>query len=161
MAKVYIYIYYSNFQISPQNTIDFTFLLMALCEHPALFLLNVFVDVLSSNWDAVSYSSFRAYLKLSFWGAFPHSLSTSWSCVLSCQNIKLFSFRAFSMCTLIIVVGNMISASLKPSLYTWKFSVHILLKPSLKDFEHNLASMWNECNCVVVWTFFGIALLWD
>ena len=161
MAKVYIYIYYSNFQISPQNTIDFTFLLMALCEHPALFLLNVFVDVLSSNWDAVSYSSFRAYLKLSFWGAFPHSLSTSWPCVLSCQNIKLFSFRAFSMCTLIIVVGNMISASLKPSLYTWKFSVHILLKPSLKDFEHNLASMWNECNCVVVWTFFGIALLWD
>ena len=33
--------------------------------------------------------------------------------------------------------------------------------PSLKDFEHNLASMWNECNCMVVWTFFGIAFLWD
>ena len=29
----------------------------------------------------------------------------------------------------------------KPSLYIWKFSVHILLKPSLKDFEHNLTSM--------------------
>ena len=28
-------------------------------------------------------------------------------------------------------------------------------------FEHYFASMWNECNCVVVWTFFGIALLWD
>ena len=26
-------------------------------------------------------------------------------------------------------------------LYIWKFSVHVLLKPSLKDFEHNLASM--------------------
>ena len=26
-------------------------------------------------------------------------------------------------------------------LYVWKFSVHILLKPSLKDFEHNFASM--------------------
>ena len=24
-----------------------------------------------------------------------------------------------------------------------------------------LASMWNECNCMVVWIFFGIALLWD
>ena len=61
-------------------------------------------------------------------------------------------------------VGNLISgssASLKPSLYTWKFSVHILLKPSLKDFEHNLASMWNERNCTVVWTFFGIALHWN
>ena len=38
---------------------------------------------------------------------------------------------------------------------------HILLKPSLKDFEHYLASMWNECNCAVVWTFFGIAFLWN
>ena len=25
----------------------------------------------------------------------------------------------------------------------------------------SLASMWNECNCMVVWTFFGIAFLWD
>ena len=33
------------------------------------------------------------------------------------------------------------SASSKPSLYMWKFSVHILLKPSLKDFENNLPSM--------------------
>ena len=37
---------------------------------------------------------------------------------------------------------------------------YILLKPSLKDFEHYLANMWNEYNCVVVWTFFGI-VLWD
>ena len=29
----------------------------------------------------------------------------------------------------------------KSSLYICKFSVHILLKPSLKDFEHYLASM--------------------
>ena len=61
-------------------------------------------------------------------------------------------------------VGNLISgssASLKPSLYIWKFSVHIMLKHSLKDFEHNLASMWNEHNFTVVWTFFGIVSLWD
>ena len=60
--------------------------------------------------------------------------------------------------------GNLISGSSafsKSSLYIWKFSVHILLKPSLKYFEHYLASMWNEWNCTVVWTFFGIALLWD
>ena len=36
-------------------------------------------------------------------------------------------------------------------------SLHILLKPGLKNFEHYFASMWNEYNCVVVWTFFGIA----
>ena len=29
----------------------------------------------------------------------------------------------------------------------------------MKDFKHNLASMWNKCNCTVVLTFFGIALL--
>ena len=34
--------------------------------------------------------------------------------------------------------------------------VHILLKPGLEDFEHDLASMWNECNCVVVWTFLAL-----
>ena len=41
-------------------------------------------------------------------------------------------------------VGNLISGSSafsKSSLYIWKFSVHILLKSSLKDFEHYLASM--------------------
>ena len=56
-------------------------------------------------------------------------------------------------------VGSLIfgsSAFLKSSLYIWKSLVHILLKASLKDFEHYLASMWSEHNCVVVWTFFGI-----
>ena len=41
-------------------------------------------------------------------------------------------------------VGNLISGSSafsKSNLYIWKFSVHVLLKPSLKDFEHSLASM--------------------
>ena len=60
--------------------------------------------------------------------------------------------------------GNLISASSassKSSLYIWKFSIHILLKPSLKDSEHKLTSMWNDSNCTVVWTFYGIAILWD
>ena len=41
-------------------------------------------------------------------------------------------------------IGDLISGSLafsKSSLYIWKFSVHILLKPSLKDLKHYLASM--------------------
>ena len=33
------------------------------------------------------------------------------------------------------------SAFSKSSLYIWKFSVHVLLKTCLKDFEYNLASM--------------------
>ena len=50
-------------------------------------------------------------------------------------------------------VGNLISGSSafsKPSLYIWKFSIQVLLKPNLKDFEHNFTSMGNECNCLVV-----------
>ena len=46
-------------------------------------------------------------------------------------------------------VGNLISGSSafsKSSSYLWKFSIHILLKPNLKDFEHDLASLWNECS---------------
>ena len=42
-------------------------------------------------------------------------------------------------------VGNLISgssASLKHSLYVWKFSVHVQLKPSLENFEHHFASVW-------------------
>ena len=58
-------------------------------------------------------------------------------------------------------VGNLISGSSafsKSRLYIWKFSVHLLLKPTLKDFEHYLARMWNEHNCKVVWIFFGIGI---
>ena len=61
-------------------------------------------------------------------------------------------------------VDNLISGSSafsKSSLNIWKFLVHIHLKPSLENFEHCFASVWNECNCVVVWTFFGIAFLWN
>ena len=61
-------------------------------------------------------------------------------------------------------VGNLISGSSafsKSSLNIWKFSLHILLNPSLEDFEHDLASIWNECNCVIVIAFFSISLLWD
>ena len=61
-------------------------------------------------------------------------------------------------------VGNLISGSSafsKSTLNIWKFMVHVLLKPGLKNFEHYFTSVWDECNCVVVWAFFGIAFLWD
>ena len=43
----------------------------------------------------------------------------------------------------------------------WSFMVHVLLKPGLENFEHYFTSVWDACNCVVVWAFFGIAFLWD
>ena len=59
-------------------------------------------------------------------------------------------------------VGNLTSGSSafsKSSLNIWKLSVHVLLKPGLENFEHYFASMWDVCNCVVVWPFFDIAFL--
>ena len=61
-------------------------------------------------------------------------------------------------------VGNLISGSSafsKTSLNIRKSTVHVLLKPGFENFEHYFTSVWDECNCVVVWTFFGIAFLWD
>ena len=61
-------------------------------------------------------------------------------------------------------VGNLISGSSafsKSSLNIWEFMVHVLLKSTLENFEHYFASVWDECNCVVVWAFFVIAFLWD
>ena len=61
-------------------------------------------------------------------------------------------------------VGNLISGSSafsKSSLSICKFSVHVLWKPGLENFEHYFARVWSECSCAVVWTLFGIAFLWD
>ena len=61
-------------------------------------------------------------------------------------------------------VGNLISDSSafsKSSLYLWKFLVHILLKPSWKGFEHYLASMQNEHNCVIAQTVKNLPIMWE
>ena len=59
-------------------------------------------------------------------------------------------------------VGNLISGSSafsKSNLNICKFSVHILLKPGLENFEHYFVSVWDA----TVWylAFFSIAFLWD
>ena len=61
-------------------------------------------------------------------------------------------------------VGNLISGSSafsKTSLSIREFTVHVLLKPGLENFEHYFPSVWDKCNFAVVWAFFGIAFLWD
>ena len=61
-------------------------------------------------------------------------------------------------------VGNLISGSSafsKFSFNIWKFMIHALLKPGLENFDHYFASVWDECNCAIVWAFFGISFLWD
>ena len=53
-------------------------------------------------------------------------------------------------------VGNLISgfsAFSKSSLNIWTFTVYVLLKPGLKNFEHYFASVCDKCSCAVVWAF--------
>ena len=65
-------------------------------------------------------------------------------------------------------VGNLISGSSdfsKLSLNIWKFSVHILLKPSLENFEHYFAGMWDEwvqlCGSLsILWHCLSLGLEW-
>ena len=50
-------------------------------------------------------------------------------------------------------IGNLISGSSafsKSSLNIWKFTVHVLLKLGLENFECYFASVGDECNRVVV-----------
>ena len=71
-------------------------------------------------------------------------------------------------------VGNLIycsSAFSKSSLNIWEFTVPVLLKPSLENFEHYFASMWNECNCSslnifwhwdeILWHCLSLRLEWE
>ena len=63
-------------------------------------------------------------------------------------------------------VGDLISGSSafsKPCLDIWKFLVCIMLKPSMQDFKHDLTSMGDECNCLMIRTFFSTTFLenWD
>ena len=63
-------------------------------------------------------------------------------------------------------VDNLISGSsvfLKSSLYICKFSFHVLLKPSLKDFEHNLANVKSvqlNDNLEILWHCPSLGLEW-
>ena len=76
-------------------------------------------------------------------------------------NLSYWNSFAFSMIQQMLAIWSLVPLPfLNPAVHLEVLCL-ILLKPKLKDFEHYLASMWKEYNCMVVWTFFGIAFLWD
>ena len=70
---------------------------------------------------------------------------------------------AFSMIQWILALWSLVPLPFLNPAWTsiWKFTVRVLLMPDLENFEYHFASMWDECNRAVVWTFFGIVLLCD
>ena len=90
----------------------------------------------------------------------PHS-QRLWQSQYNRNKYFLWNFLAFSMIRRMLPIWSLVPAFSKSSLNIWKFIVHVLLKPGLENFEHYFTSVWDECNCAVVWAFFGIAFLWD
>ena len=148
---------YSAYNLNKQNVLVLPILNQSIVPCPLLI----------ASWPTyrflrrqVRWSGYRHLFKNFPVCCNPHSQRLSCS---RCSRGRYFSRTPFFLYDT-TNVGNLISvsfASLKPSWYMWKFLVYIMLKPSFKDFEHNLVSMWNEHNCMVVWSFVGIAILWD
>ena len=68
---------------------------------------------------------------------------------------------AFSMIQWMSAIWSVIPLPFLNPAWTSNFMVHVLLKPGLENFEHYFASVWDEYNCALVWTSFGIAFLCD
>ena len=115
-----------------------------------------------------SWFAYRFFKRQIRWSGVPISLRISSVCMI--QTVKGFGIsrsRCFSKNLPFLMIQWMLaiwSPVLLPFLR--KFTVHVLLKHGLENFEHYLASMWDECSCVVIWhssvlPFIGIGLKTD
>ena len=124
-----------------------------------------------SSLTVASCSAYRFLTKQVMWSGIPifwrvlqfvviHTVK----CVSIVSETKLHVFLKFSsfICDL-TDAGNLISGyyPFSKSSLNMKFSVHMLLKPSLENFAHYFAIMWNECNHALVWRVFDSAFLWN
>ena len=119
----------------------------------------------------VSWPAYRFLRRQVRWSGIPISLRIFHSLLWSTQRLwvvnkaEIYVFLELS-CSFSdsVDIGNLISGSSafsKSSLNIWKFTVHVMLKPGLENFEHYFTSIWDECNCVVALTFFGSAFIWN
>ena len=58
-----------------------------------------------------------------------------------------------------VTVWSLVPLLSKRSLNIQEFSVRVMMKWTLKDFEQNFTSMGDVCHCAVIWTFFSSALV--
>ena len=73
----------------------------------------------------------------------------------------LWNSLTFSMIQWMLAIWSLVPLPfLNPAWTSGSSQLH-MLKPGVENFEHYFASMWDECNCAVIWVFFGISFLWD
>ena len=58
-----------------------------------------------------------------------------------------------------LAIWSLVPVAFPKPAWTSGSSEFMLLKPGWENFKHYFTSVWDECNCVVVWAFFGIAVL--
>ena len=77
------------------------------------------------------------------WHAAVHGIAKSWTVkgFSVVTEVDVWNSLCYSMIQRMLEVGSLVLVFSKSSLYIWNFSVHLLLKPSLKDSEHYLYSM--------------------
>ena len=64
-------------------------------------------------------------------------------------------FPVFCVCVCVCVCVSVCES------HCVSFHGSCIAEPGLGNFERYFSSLWDECNCAVVWAFFGIAFLWD
>ena len=80
--------------------------------------------------------------------------------IVSEAEIEIFwNSLAFFVIQRMLAIWSLVPLPFLKSTYT-SGSYHLMYYWNLTWMIFSLDSMWNECNCTVVWTFFGIAL-WD
>ena len=72
---------------------------------------------------------------------------------------------AFSMIQQILAIWSLVPLPFLNLAWTsgssWFIYCWSVTWASTSNFEHYFSTVWDECNCAVVWAFFGIAFLWD
>ena len=109
-------------------------------------------------WTVASWPAYSFLKRQVRWSGIPISWRIFQFVVICSVFLKFFCFSYDPKDVKNLISGS--SAFSKSSLNIWKFLVHVLLKPSLENFDHDVTNLWNECKFAVVWTNFGIALLW-
>ena len=90
----------------------------------------------------------------------PHSQRLD---IVNKTEMFFWNYLAFLMIQRMLAIWSLVPLPfLKPACTSGSSQfTYCWMKPGLENFEHYFASMWDECNCAVVWAFFGIAFLWD
>ena len=115
---------------------------------------NFFRSQVRWSGSPISLRIFHCFL----WSA--QSKALTWS--MKQNQLFFWNSLAFSMMQRVLPIWSLVPLQfLNPAWTSGSSRFTYWLKPTLENFQHYFANVWNECNCAVVWTFFGTTIPWD